>query len=699
MSRVVGGVSTLIALWCGLFLWRALLDIGVLIELALGSAVLVGIGVALRALGRRPGLVAAVQGVAALAWAFAPLPGHGGHPIELVREGVETLRDAQAPVPTTPGVLLLAVALTAVLTIITDSLVAGLGAPAWAVTAVVVFFLVRAIGLRMEPVGALDVLAVALGIIAVLFAGRTASGVTASVARGGRLAGTLAASAVLSVALAMGAAAVVKFPPARLDQGPIQMNDPSIDLKRNLARPAAQPVLEYTTENGDGTYLKLTTLSNFDARGFGLSNARVRSDVPGGDLSLPEPPGVTRPTRELRTSVTIGTFESEWLPAPYAPRSIAVDGEWGYLWPSLSVLSVGTNRTSATKGLTYTVTSAVSSPDVAGLEAAEAGRPEDIESTQVPADLPPEIAEVANRVTQGRETAGAKAIALEEYLTSGTFRYSLDPAPGSSYSSLVDFLTETNTGYCEQFAGAMAAMARTLGIPSRVVVGFTPGTASGTKHTVSSHDMHTWPELYFEGYGWVAFEPTPGRGAGGQEPGPTPTASATPTASPTPTAQPTSTPTAVPTQAPAPTAGGGSNGSPLWFAGVLAALAVAAAAPATLRVFARRRRLSERTDAASAALDAWDEIRAAAVDLGRSWPSGSPRYVAAGLASELGDEATAALQELAEASERALYGPPDAAGAARNWAGAVSTVVTDLGRGADPLARLVARWWPRSLWR
>ena len=458
-------------------------------------------------------------------------------------------------------------------------------------------------------------------------------------------------------------------------------------------------MLEYTTENGDGTYLKLTTLSNFDARGFGLSNARVRSDVPGGDLSLPEPPGVTRPTRELRTSVTIGTFESEWLPAPYAPRSIAVDGEWGYLWPSLSVLSVGTNRTSATKGLTYTVTSAVSSPDVAGLEAAEAGRPEDIESTQVPADLPPEIAEVANRVTQGRETAGAKAIALEEYLTSGTFRYSLDPAPGSSYSSLVDFLTETNTGYCEQFAGAMAAMARTLGIPSRVVVGFTPGTASGTKHTVSSHDMHTWPELYFEGYGWVAFEPTPGRGAGGQEPGPTPTASATPTASPTPTAQPTSTPTAVPTQAPAPTAGGGSNGFPLWFAGVLAALAVAAAAPATLRVFARRRRLSERTDAASAALDAWDEIRAAAVDLSRSWPSGSPRYVAAGLASELGDEATAALQELAEASERALYGPPDAAGAARNWAGAVSTVVTDLGRGADPLARLVARWWPRSLWR
>ena len=78
--------------------------------------------------------------------------------------------------------------------------------------------------------------------------------------------------------------------------------------------------------------------------------------------------------------------------------------------------------------------------------------------------------------------------------------------------SLMQFLTETKTGFCQQFATAMAAMLRSLGIPARVAVGFTRGDydeGSGL-YTVSSHDAHTWVEVRFPTYGWIPFEPTPG---------------------------------------------------------------------------------------------------------------------------------------------------------------------------------------------
>ena len=71
-------------------------------------------------------------------------------------------------------------------------------------------------------------------------------------------------------------------------------------------------------------------------------------------------------------------------------------------------------------------------------------------------------------------------------------------------------------GYCEQFAGTFAAMARAVGIPSRVAVGFTPARSirsiPGCFH-VRGRNAHAWPEVFIAGYGWVAFEPTPGRGA------------------------------------------------------------------------------------------------------------------------------------------------------------------------------------------
>ena len=74
---------------------------------------------------------------------------------------------------------------------------------------------------------------------------------------------------------------------------------------------------------------------------------------------------------------------------------------------------------------------------------------------------------------------------------------------------------ETRRGYCVQFATAMIMMARAQGIPARMAIGFLPGQAAGTdKYIVKASDAHAWPELFFQGYGWLRFEPTPGARAG-----------------------------------------------------------------------------------------------------------------------------------------------------------------------------------------
>jgi hypothetical protein len=77
---------------------------------------------------------------------------------------------------------------------------------------------------------------------------------------------------------------------------------------------------------------------------------------------------------------------------------------------------------------------------------------------------------------------------------------------------LVGFVTQTRIGYCQHFAGAMALMLRMLGIPARVGAGFISGKLEDGRWVVTDHDAHTWVEIWFRGYGWLPFDPTPDRG-------------------------------------------------------------------------------------------------------------------------------------------------------------------------------------------
>ena len=145
----------------------------------------------------------------------------------------------------------------------------------------------------------------------------------------------------------------------------------------------------------------------------------------------------------------------------------------------------------------------------------------------------------------GAKTAFQEAVALQNWLAGGTFTYTLHAPTVLDAAGLTQFLKVTKTGYCQQFSFAMAVLSRLLGIPSRVAFGFTSGTTVATgEWVVTSHDAHAWPELYFQGFGWLRFEPTP-TGSTGQGSATTP-GYALNSASPGSTTQPTTGPSTAP---------------------------------------------------------------------------------------------------------------------------------------------------------
>jgi transglutaminase-like putative cysteine protease len=121
--------------------------------------------------------------------------------------------------------------------------------------------------------------------------------------------------------------------------------------------------------------------------------------------------------------------------------------------------------------------------------------------------------EEARRLTAGARSPYEATLVLERWFRArGGFRYEEHPPASASNPPLVDFVEVTRAGYCQHYAGAMALMLRTLGVPARVAVGFTAGTWKAGVWTVTDQQAHAWVEAWFAGYGWLAFDPTPGRG-------------------------------------------------------------------------------------------------------------------------------------------------------------------------------------------
>ena len=163
---------------------------------------------------------------------------------------------------------------------------------------------------------------------------------------------------------------------------------------------------------------------------------------------------------------------------------------------------------------TYTVTSLVSVADKQTLRKVPATYPDYIKSKylQLPSTLPQRVKNLAHQLMDEVPNAYDRAERLESFLRSPPFSYSPQVKATPAGKDPVDyFLFDLKQDFCEYFASAMVVMLREVGIPARLVEGFTTGTydtASGA-FVVREQDAHAWVEVYFPQYGWIEFEPTP----------------------------------------------------------------------------------------------------------------------------------------------------------------------------------------------
>src|SRR5262249_58907074 len=142
---------------------------------------------------------------------------------------------------------------------------------------------------------------------------------------------------------------------------------------------------------------------------------------------------------------------------------------------------------------------------------------------QIPTEMPARVAELGRRITAGKVGPYQKAEAVLAYLRDG-YEYTLEMDTDDRKEPLDHFLFDRKRGHCEYFSSAMAILLRASGVPTRNVDGFLGGEWNeyGKYVAVRGGDAHSWVEVWFEGVGWVTYDPTPpsaeaalGRGGGG----------------------------------------------------------------------------------------------------------------------------------------------------------------------------------------
>jgi transglutaminase-like putative cysteine protease len=440
----------------------------------------------------------------------------------------------------------------------------------------------------------------------------------------------------------------------------------------SIANP--QPVLSYQTDALDPSqqYLQDFVL-NYDTKDDAwLPVTSVVRRVTGKRLPV-TPPGLTAtasPT-DVLTTIRMAEIDSGPLPLPYAPVRLSAPG--AALSEATGTLMVYDSQPET--GFRYSVTSEEAVPSKA-LLSQQPAYPAALETGYGSYNGPDarQLRAIALNVVGGAPTPLAQAVKLQDWFTSGHFAYTLKPSLTDGRGWLLQFLTTSRRGDCEQFAPAFAVLARLIGIPSRVAVGYTGGTPTGNGWQVTTADAHAWPELFFPGAGWIRFEPTPG-GAGEQATAVPPayTQGALP--------QPGSLP---PVGAGAPTTGPSSSTGPHVNpklhglpgdtgsvgqgrkpgGGFPVGITVAVVAfllvtwPGVGRWLTRRRRWLGASGDAAQAHAAWRELLDYLTDYGFGWqPSESPRAIASRIAdsADVSPAARAAVTRIAGAEERARY--------------------------------------------
>ncbi len=477
---------------------------------------------------------------------------------------------------------------------------------------------------------------------------------------------------------------------------------PLVDIRGRLTEQSDDELFTVTAD--EPAYWRTTALDRFedDVWRFEGSYRELSGPLP----TAADPAEAT----EIVQTVEVGALDSVWLPAAFVPVSLGDGAGVRYNAESATLF-----RGDGIEGLTYEVTSAVPRHDAETLR--QTTGPVDAafveRNTDLPEDFSPAARAEAERITAGLTNDYDRARALQDFFLAN-FTYDLAVGGGHS-SDRVEAFLEQRRGYCEQFAGTMAAMARHLGIPARVAVGFTWGeTTAAETYLVRGRNYHAWPEVHFAGIGWVAFEPTPGRGAPGNQSYtgvPPQQASEDGAVPPSTTVAPVEVPDVgaltpglatpdLPEAAPsAPSAADDGGLGPVTWAllGLLALTGLAVVGVPSLRRRVQRGRCTSAPDPAARVRAAWRGLeQAVACTHGAPYETESHVSYARRIAGALGLP-RADLDGVAEAADAATFGGPVTAGDADRAVATITGLIRRIEGSGDRRTRWRRRLDPRPL--
>jgi len=271
------------------------------------------------------------------------------------------------------------------------------------------------------------------------------------------------------------------------------MENPALQLRVRSSKPHYWRGMVYDRYTGDGFEVTETQRTTY------LPNTQLLHESKNRNESF------------LTQEFIIVTSQGPILFAAYEP-SIVGDFK--------SVIEMDTNQVlHINKGLEnnekYSITSHITDFNPDDLRRSSVGYPSQIRDKYIQlTSIPKRVRDLANEVTANNDNPFDKANSINSYLkSSGNYYYNLNIKSPPADRDVIDyFLFESKEGYCVYFASAMVVMARSVGIPARFVTGYATGAWNPITETfdVIGTDAHAWVEVYFEGYGWVEFDPTTG---------------------------------------------------------------------------------------------------------------------------------------------------------------------------------------------
>jgi transglutaminase-like putative cysteine protease len=281
-------------------------------------------------------------------------------------------------------------------------------------------------------------------------------------------------------------------------------------LSGQLTQTTTTNYVKVTTNEQNPFYLRFGIADVLNEDGFvnrtptgrpvsrGLDDPRSNAEIDGGNF------------KEYHADVEVTNDFAQAL-APIYSSTIDVDGldgAWSYDQNAQTIFS--TRTTTRGQKYSFNYVRATYTPDeLRQAEPLPTDDPRVAQFTSVPAD--PKVERLVDGLIKGKDTPYDKMMALYRYFSKDNgFSYSLTTADPDGGASAISAFLDNKAGYCQQYAAALAWMARDAGIPARVAFGFTRGsTRDGAAYVLTNRNAHAWTEVYFEGYGWIPFDATP----------------------------------------------------------------------------------------------------------------------------------------------------------------------------------------------